>query len=79
MIPCLKEVYCVRDAWTKLNVLSAKIMQVGREHCIHDKILMLCGFKTHAGSKKQQRTAPILCTVFSSITISADQFQNLTA
>ena len=28
MIPRLKEVHCVRDAWTKLNVSPAKIMQV---------------------------------------------------
>ena len=28
MVPCLKEVHCVRDAWTKLNVSPAKIMQV---------------------------------------------------
>ena len=62
MIPYLKEVYCVRDAWTRLNVLPAKLMQVGREHCICDKILMLCGFKTHAGIKKQQHTAPTLRT-----------------
>ena len=28
MIPQLKETHCLRDAWTKLNVLPAKIMQV---------------------------------------------------
>ena len=28
MVPHLKEVHCVRDAWTKLNVSPAKIMQV---------------------------------------------------
>ena len=28
MVPRLKEVHCVRDAWTKLNVSPAKIMQV---------------------------------------------------
>ena len=28
MVPRLKEVHCVRGAWTKLNVSPAKIMQV---------------------------------------------------
>lgn len=28
MVPRLKEVHCVRNAWTKLNVSPAKIMQV---------------------------------------------------
>ena len=28
MVPRMKEVHCVRDAWTKLNVSPAKIMQV---------------------------------------------------
>ena len=28
MVPRLKEVHCVRDSWTKLNVSPAKIMQV---------------------------------------------------
>ena len=28
MVPRLKEVHCMRDAWTKLNVSPAKIMQV---------------------------------------------------
>ena len=28
MVPNLNEAYCLRDAWTKLNVISAKIMQV---------------------------------------------------
>ena len=28
MVPNLKEAHCLRDAWTKLNVISAKIMQV---------------------------------------------------
>jgi len=28
MIPRLKEVHVIRDAWTKLNVSPAKIMQV---------------------------------------------------
>ena len=28
MIPCLKEVHVLRDAWTKLNVSPAKIIQV---------------------------------------------------
>lgn len=35
MVPCLKEVHCIRDAWTKLNVLPAKIMQV------HTKLFQL--------------------------------------
>ena len=28
MVPKLREVYVIRDAWTKLNVESAKIMEV---------------------------------------------------
>jgi len=28
MVPHLKEAYCLRDAWTKLNVAPSKIMQV---------------------------------------------------
>ena len=28
IVPCLKEAHCLRDAWTKLNVHPAKIMQV---------------------------------------------------
>ena len=28
MVPNLKEAHCLRDAWTKLNVIPAKIMQV---------------------------------------------------
>ena len=28
MVPKLKETHCLRDAWTKLNMLPAKIMQV---------------------------------------------------
>ena len=28
MVPKLKEVHIIRDAWTKLNVTPAKIMQV---------------------------------------------------
>lgn len=28
MVPRLREAHCLRDAWTKLNVLPAKIMQV---------------------------------------------------
>jgi len=28
MVPCLREAHCLRDAWTKLNVHPAKIMQV---------------------------------------------------
>ena len=28
MVPSLKEVHALRDAWTKLNVSPAKIMQV---------------------------------------------------
>ena len=33
MVPRLKEVHCVRDAWTKLNVSPAKIMQVSDHTC----------------------------------------------
>jgi len=28
MVPRLREAFCLRDSWTKLNVLPAKIMQV---------------------------------------------------
>ena len=28
MVPKMKEAYVIRDAWTKLNVAPAKIMQV---------------------------------------------------
>ena len=28
MVPKLKELHCLRDSWTKLNVFPAKIMQV---------------------------------------------------
>lgn len=28
MVPKMKEVYVIRDSWTKLNVTPAKIMQV---------------------------------------------------
>ena len=28
MVPRLREAHCLRDSWTKLNVLPAKIMQV---------------------------------------------------
>ena len=28
MVPKLREAHCLRDSWTKLNVLPAKIMQV---------------------------------------------------
>lgn len=28
MVPKMKEVYVIRDSWTKLNVAPAKIMQV---------------------------------------------------
>ena len=33
MVPCIKEAHCLRDAWTKLNVHPAKIMQVRRDRC----------------------------------------------
>ena len=36
MVPNLKEAHCLRDAWTKLNVIPAKIMQV--KSCILFKI-----------------------------------------
>ena len=35
MVPRLKEVHCVRDAWTKLNVSPAKIIQVHMKHFTH--------------------------------------------
>jgi len=28
MVPRLREAHCLRDSWTKLNVLPAKMMQV---------------------------------------------------
>lgn len=28
MVPQLREAHCLRDSWTKLNVLPAKILQV---------------------------------------------------
>ena len=28
MVPRLREAHCLRDSWTKLNLLPAKIMQV---------------------------------------------------
>lgn len=33
MVPRMKEVHCVRDSWTKLNVSPAKIMQVSDIFC----------------------------------------------
>ena len=41
MVPCLKEAHCLHDAWTKLNIHPAKIMQVSlmRQRChIHVNI-----------------------------------------
>ena len=35
MVPKMKEVFIIRDAWTKLNVTPAKIMQVGIFQCHH--------------------------------------------
>ena len=35
MVPWLKETHCLRDAWTKLNVHPAKIMQVSCSIDIH--------------------------------------------
>ena len=34
MVPRLKEVHVLRDAWTKLNVSPAKIMQVCETVCM---------------------------------------------
>ena len=39
MVPKMKEVYIIRDAWTKLNVTPAKIMQVCTKYCI---IIVYC-------------------------------------
>ena len=38
MVPRLKEAHCLRDAWTKLNVHPAKIMQVRHKVTIYDKM-----------------------------------------
>ena len=40
MVPRLREAHCLRDSWTKLNVLPAKIMQVNLR--LYLKIEMLC-------------------------------------
>ena len=39
MVPRLREAHIVRDAWTKLNVTPAKIMQVNT--CIHQYIISI--------------------------------------
>ena len=37
MVPRLREAHCLRDAWTKLNVHPAKIMQVsGLCYSLHE-------------------------------------------
>ena len=42
MVPRLKEAHCLRDAWTKLNVHPAKIMQVCMfQTCNQSKQLLL--------------------------------------
>ena len=38
MVPRLREAHCLRDAWTKLNVHPAKIMQVWHRVTIYDKM-----------------------------------------
>lgn len=38
MVPRLKEVYVIRDSWTKLNVTPAKIMQVCNYIIEHNKL-----------------------------------------
>ena len=35
MIPKLKEIYIIRDSWTKLNVTPAKIMQVNCDSLLY--------------------------------------------
>ena len=35
MVPRLREAHCLRDSWTKLNVLPAKIMQVNSGVHLH--------------------------------------------
>ena len=39
MVPNLKEAHCLRDSWTKLNVVPAKIMQV-RSWCMYHNICL---------------------------------------
>ena len=41
MVPRLKETHCLRDAWTKLNVLPAKIMQVNIMYLICRWLLLM--------------------------------------
>ena len=38
MVPRLREAHCLRDAWTKLNVHPAKIMQVRHRVTIYGKM-----------------------------------------
>ena len=41
MVPKLREAYIIRDAWTKLNVAPAKIMQVNYYNYLCLKLLFL--------------------------------------
>ena len=43
MVPCLREMHVLRDAWMKLNVHPAKIMQVCfyTVSCMYGHVLML--------------------------------------
>ena len=39
MVPRLREAHCLRDSWTKFNVLPAKIMQVKVQHFASSMLL----------------------------------------
>jgi len=41
MIPKLKEIHVLCDAWTKLNIHPTKIMQVRSHHLIHKFFLQM--------------------------------------
>ena len=42
MVPHLKEVHVLRDAWTKLNVSLAKILQVWET--VSSYVILICAF-----------------------------------
>ena len=41
IVPRLKETHCLRDAWTKLNILPAKIVQVNIMYLICRWLLLM--------------------------------------
>lgn len=57
MVPRLKETHCLRDAWTKLNVHPAKIMQV-RCSLIFINLLFIC---TIMVARTSFRRASLVC------------------